>query len=283
MCGDNCLIMPNDIRTRPAPAQRTTQATQTSAPAKPETTLAEDAAAYVPSDAGKIVGARSIVAVVGSGAAKLVTAADWSGTAADAGKKLLEHPKYGKFAAKVMGRINVSKLSDGFERVTGHAEKVGLVAAGASAAFNSKTHHAVWKAGEGVAVVAASKVFVGGLGELAIQGVKVGNPLVVADLAMNYLGAKVIGETNHRRAGGYISGHVVTIPARLAMAYAEAIVHGDMRALDAFAAEAKAGDLGIVYQTAIETGEKLSGVLNAGIEWTGDLLSRAAKAINGRR
>lgn len=202
-------------------------------------------------DAGKaLAGAKAIHELVQKTSDvvdNVMATADWGGTAAEHGAKFFRQQSVQSIAEKVVSK----------------AEKVGIAATAISTALHSDAKSVDGKALEGALAVAGTKLMVNGLG--AVRG---GNPVMLADMALNYVGDKVLGEDLNKQAGGYISGHVVATPAKLAIAYYDAIAHGDFTAMDKFRADALAGEHGAIYKKAMEAGEALSGTLSNGIEAT---------------
>ncbi len=190
---------------------------------------------------------------------------DMVSTALDGGAELVEKAKRLK---RFVTADNVKTAAKWLENGA-----IGLSALNAAATSDNSTTSL--KVTEGVVNAGLTKVMIGGLTKLA-EGSKATNPYMVADLLLNTVGEKALtigmsredAKAKIKMGGGFISGHTITTPAKLVTAYADAMINGDTTALDKFAADGKAGEYGVVYKAALETGQRISDKLDlaSGIE-----------------
>lgn len=223
-------------------------------PVRPQSALSQ--AADVIIDATKDIKAIAVA----EGAAVVANLADFVGSAAEAsdlgatalegGARTLESGRLNRITR--LG-INAGKL----EQLAGHLGKVAVTAGALQAGLKSDNSTTGGKIAEGAAV---------GAGTVALttiaSGLKAGNPIMLADMAANVAGESVLGKETNQKFGGYISGHVISTPAKIITAWSDALLNGDDTALNKFAEAAQAGEYGVVYKGALEAGQILSDKLD---------------------
>lgn len=196
------------------------------------------------------------------------TSSDMISTALDGGVGFLEKAKRISSATGITAE-RVSSVAKVLEN-----SAIGLSAINAAATSDTST--TAMKVTEGVVNAGLTKVMIGGLTKLA-EGSKATNPYMLGDLLLNTVGEKALvlagvgresAKEKMKMAGGFISGHTISTPAKLVTAYADAMINGDMTALDKFAQEGKTGDYGVVYKAALGAGQVISDKLDlaSGIE-----------------
>jgi len=253
-------------------------------------TSLKDAHAIAIAEGAKVVGnLAGQVSNVADFAGSVAETADIGATAAEGGAATLEATRFQKLlgAAKVTpGQL--AKIANGLGNVS-------TVAGGLQAGFKSDNSTVAGKVTEGALVAGGTKLMATALSGQAALGLqatrtaagaaklaRVGNPIMLADLALNVAGEKVLGAELHKAAGGYISGHVISTPVKLLTAWGDALVNGNHTALNKFAEDARAGEHGGAYKAALHAGQVISDKLNVvdGIEATVEAAKKVSAAWN---
>ena len=216
-------------------------------------------------------------------------ASDLGSTALEGGAKTLENARFEKLTQGI--KIDAHKLG----KAAVALENVATIAGGIQAGLTSENSTTTGKVAEGALVGAGTKLMINALSGQALGGIqaartaagaatlaRVGNPLMLADMALNYAGEKMLGKAMNQKMGGYISGHAFVTPAKVLTAWADALIGGDDTALNKFAEQAKAGEYGVVYKGALQLGQVISDKLNVvdGIEATVNAAKKVSSSVS---